>query len=100
MMEHGSVTEFAPVALSHIPREGYTLTEKAFPVTDGGFKKTLRFGIPLVASTGIGFALGGPIGAVVSGGVYEGTAFIKNKKSKAAQKLAEAQQQLALEGGA
>ncbi len=93
MMANGTTTEFAPVELAPFPRAEYALAEKAFPVTEGGFRRILRVGFPFATSTAIGFAVGGPIGAVVNDGIYAGTAFIAHKKSEAATKLAEAQQQ-------
>lgn len=93
MLENGNATEFAPAALPHVVPSDYVMVEKVFPVTESGFKKALKIGVPLAINTAIGFATGGPIGVVITDGMYEGMSFVHHKQAQAAERFAEAQQQ-------
>jgi len=93
MLENGNTTEFAPAALPHVVPTDFMMVEKVFPVTESGLKKILRIGMPLAINTAIGFASGGPIGVVITDGMYEGLSFVHHKQTQAAERFAEAQQQ-------
>ena len=93
MLENGNTTEFAPAALPHVVPTDFMMVEKVFPVTESGLKKILRIGVPLAINTAIGFASGGPIGVIITDGMYEGLSFVHHKQAQAAERFAEAQRQ-------